>query len=108
MIRDIDKFEDVAIEGLVVWNRVLVYATLFGYAKKVERYLKVHRIALPEVYQAVRPGELSMVMYATTPTFVSSLSSATTSSNFSVSSGGGISGGGGFSGGGGGGGGGAF
>ncbi|WP_218661293.1 DUF2207 domain-containing protein [Streptococcus dysgalactiae] len=108
MMRDINKFDDVPIDGLVVWNRILIYATLFGYAKQIERYLKVHRIALPEVYQDIRPGELSTIMYATTPTFVSSLSSATTSSNFSVSSGSGVSGGGGFSGGGGGGGGGAF
>ncbi|WP_268741224.1 DUF2207 family protein [Streptococcus ictaluri] len=105
IIRDINKFDDVEIEGLVVWNRILVYATLFGYAKKVENYLKVHRIALPEAYHVLNSGNLSYLLYNTTPHFVSTLSSATEASHFTVPSGGSGMSGGGFSGGGGGGGG---
>ncbi|MGT2934206.1 DUF2207 domain-containing protein [Streptococcus catagoni] len=109
MIEDINSFNAVEIEGLVVWNRILVYATLFGEAKKVEKYLKIHQIALPEQYRQFSPAELAVLMYSTTPHFVSNLSTVSDSSHFSVSAGGGgISGGGGFSGGGGGGGGGAF
>lgn len=39
MMRDIDKFDKVDIQGVVVWNRILVYATLFGYAKRVQNTL---------------------------------------------------------------------
>ena len=37
MMRDINKFDKVDWQGVVVWNRILVYATLFGYAKQVQK-----------------------------------------------------------------------
>lgn len=107
MIRDINTFEVVELEGIVVWNRLLVYATLFGYANKVENYLKVNHISLPEQFENIDTRFLRHQMILSTNHFVSTSSNVTAASNFSVSSGG-SSGGGGFSGGGGGGGGGSF
>ncbi|MGT2949131.1 DUF2207 domain-containing protein [Streptococcus devriesei] len=107
MIRDVKTFDDVDLEGVVVWNRILVYATLFGYADQVQDYLKVKDIKLdnPQMnsYIDINPG----YYVGLSAGYLSSYTSvAGMASNFSVSSGGSI--GGGFSGGGGGGGGGAF
>lgn len=105
MIRDIETFERVDIEGLVIWNRLLVYASLFGYADRVEKYLTFHQIDLGKDHLALTSplllGHIGHVSHG----FSSHVSAAHSATHFSVSSG---SGGGGFSGGGGGGGGGAF
>lgn len=107
MLRDIAHLEEAEIQSLVLWNRLLVYATLFGFADQVSKVMKLRQIHLEN------PG---MDAYVYTP-FRSNLihssrllsnygTTATTASHFTVSSGG--SSGGGFSGGGGGGGFGAF
>ena len=107
MIRDIKRFDDVELEGVIIWNRILVYATLYGYAERVQNYLKVKNIHLqnPQMntYLEINPSYYVGQSTADLSTYTST---ATSASNFSVSSGG--SSGGGFSGGGGGGGGGAF
>lgn len=107
MIKEINTFNAVELEGLVLWNRLLVYATLYGYASKVEDYLKVNHIALPEQFGDMDLHLIRHQMMLSTNHFVSTSDHVTTASTFSVSSGG-SSGGGGFSGGGGGGGGGSF
>ena len=107
MLRDIAHLEEAEIQSLVLWNRLLVYATLFGFADQVSKVMKLRQIHLENP---------SMDAYVYTP-FRSNLihssrllsnygTTATTASHFTVSSGG--SSGGGFSGGGGGGGFGAF
>lgn len=106
MMDDINKFETIELEGLVVWNRLLVYATLLGYAKKVERYLKVHQIALPEDMERLNLHLMTYLLVSSHHLTTTS-HQANTDANFSVSSGG-SGGSGGFSGGGGGGGGGSF
>ncbi|WP_274379132.1 DUF2207 family protein [Streptococcus sp. S784/96/1] len=102
MIKEFNTFNAVELEGLVLWNRLLVYATLFGYASKIEHYLNVNHIALPEQFVNIDIGLIRHQMILSTNHFVSTSNHVTTASNFSVSSGG-RSGGGGFSGGGGGG-----
>ena len=103
MLRDIAHLEEAEIQSLVLWNRLLVYATLFGFADQVSKVMKLRQIHLENP---------SMDAYVYTP-FRSNLihssrllsnygTTATTASHFTVSSGG--SSGGGFSGGGGGGG----
>lgn len=103
MIRDIKTFKVVELEGLVVWNRLLVYATLYGEADKVRKYLKVNHIQLPEEFDYVHTPYL----LHSTSHFMTTSSHSYEASTFSVSSGS-SGGGGGFSGGGGGGGGGSF
>ena len=46
MLRDIAKFDKTEVEGVILWNRLLVYATLFGYAKRVSKVMKVQDIHL--------------------------------------------------------------
>lgn len=108
MLKDIKSFDRVELEGLVVWNRLLVYATLFGEAKRVEQYLRLHQIELPEdTGLTLSYGHYSFLHHSLHQNMVTSSQLATTASHFTVSSGSsGISGG--FSGGGGGGGGGSF
>ena len=107
MLRDIAHLEEAEVQSLVLWNRLLVYATLFGFADQVSKVMKLRQIHLDNP---------SMDAYVYTP-FRSNLihsshllstygTTATTASHFTVSSSG--SSGGGFSGGGGGGGFGAF
>ncbi|MCR8967577.1 DUF2207 domain-containing protein [Streptococcus zalophi] len=106
MLRDIQKFNQVEIEGVIVWNRILVYATLLGFAKKVEKYLIMTHPNLVDdnLYQSYL--FISPQLSQQTKAIISSNHHAVNASHFSVSSGG--TSGGGFSGGGGGGGGGAF
>ncbi|MBJ8325794.1 DUF2207 domain-containing protein [Streptococcus pacificus] len=106
MLRDIRKFDQVEIEAVVIWNRILIYATLLGFAQKVEKYLStVHpQFVENSLYQSYL--FISPQLSRQTKAVMSSNSYAVEASHFSVSSGG--SSGGGFSGGGGGGGGGAF
>ena len=37
MIKSIPSFKQTEIDAIVLWNRILVYATLYGYAKKVTK-----------------------------------------------------------------------
>ncbi len=39
MLRDIAHLDKTEIEGIILWNRLLVYATLFGYADRVSRVM---------------------------------------------------------------------
>lgn len=103
MLRDIAHLDKAELESIVVWNRLLVYATLYGYAKKVNKMMKLHNIQLEN-------ADMNLYVYcgwdadfhASTSHINSYASVANTASTFSVSSGSGSSGGG-FSGGGGGG-----
>ena len=103
MLREIARLDQAELESIVVWNRLLVYATLFGYADKVSHLMKVHHIQVenPDINLYVVYGWHSM-FYHSTAQMSHYATIANTASTFSVSSGSGSSGGG-FSGGGGGG-----
>ena len=103
MLREIARLDQAELESIVVWNRLLVYATLFGYADKVSHLMKVHHIQVenPDINLYVAYGWHSM-FYHSTAQMSHYATIANTASTFSVSSGSGSSGGG-FSGGGGGG-----
>ena len=103
MLREIARLNQAELESIVVWNRLLVYATLFGYADKVSHLMKVHHIQVenPDINLYVAYGWHSM-FYHSSAQMSHYASVANTASTYSVSSGSGSSGGG-FSGGGGGG-----
>ena len=103
MLREIARLDQAELESIVVWNRLLVYATLFGYAEKVSHLMKIHHIQVenPDINLYVAYGWHSM-FYDSTAQMSHYASVANTASTYSVSSGSGSSGGG-FSGGGGGG-----
>ena len=111
MIKSIPSFKESELESVILWNRILVYATLYGQAKKVSDVLKRYNIHLSNpsldefTYSAIPFIMLNNVNY-----LESYVSASDTVSSFSINSnsGSGGFGGGGFSGGGGGGGGGAF
>ena len=106
MIQSIPSFKESELESVILWNRILVYATLYGQAKKVSDVLKRYNIHLSN-------PSLDEFTYSATPFIMlnnvnyleSYVSASDTVSSFSINS---NSGSGGFSGGGGGGGGGAF
>lgn len=103
MLREIARLDQAELESIVVWNRLLVYATLFGYADKVSHLMKVHQIQVenPDINLYVAYGWHS-IFYHSTAQMSHYASVANTASTYSVSSSSGSSGGG-FSGGGGGG-----
>lgn len=103
MLREIARLDQAELESIVVWNRLLVYATLFGCADKVSHLMKVHQIQVenPDINLYVAYGWNSM-FYHSTAQMSHYASIANTASTYSVSSSSGSSGGG-FSGGGGGG-----
>ena len=103
MLREIARLDHAELESIVVWNRLLVYATLFGYADKVSHLMKVHQIKVgnPDINLYVAYGWHGM-FYHSSAQMSHYASIANTASTYSVSSGNGSSGGG-FSGGGGGG-----
>ena len=103
MLREIARLDQAELESIVVWNRLLVYATLFGYADKVSHLMKVHHIQVenPDINLYVAYGWHNMFHHSTAQ-MSHYASVANTASTYSVSSGSGSSGGG-FSGGGGGG-----
>ena len=103
MLREIARLDHVELESIVIWNRLLVYATLFGYADKVSHLMKVHQIKVgnPDINLYVDYGWHGM-FYHSSAQMSHYASIANTASTYSVSSGNGSSGGG-FSGGGGGG-----
>jgi len=105
MLKEIAHLNDSELQSLVLWNRLLVYAALYGVADKVTKVMKLRNIHLQNqaldafvytpFYHDVTRSSHAMSTYGST---------ASTASHFTVSSGSG----GGFSGGGGGGGFGAF
>lgn len=111
MIKSIPSFKESELESVILWNRILVYATLYGQAKKVSDVLKRYNIHLSNpsldefTYSAAPFILMNNVNY-----LESYVSASDSVSSFSINSnsGSGGFGGGGFSGGGGGGGGGAF
>lgn len=105
MLRDIAHLSQTEVEGIILWNRILVYATLFGYAEKVSQTLKGRDIQLKETnLESFFFSNISTGFATGFSNVDISLNPPSSSSYFSLSSG--ISGG--FSGGGGGGGGGSF
>ena len=53
MLRDIAHLSQTEVDGIILWNRILVYATLFGYAEKVSQTLKGRDIQLEETNLAL-------------------------------------------------------
>lgn len=107
MLHEIAHLKDTEAEGVILWNRLLVYAAMFNCADKVTKTMKLRKITIDNpsmnafVYQ-----DMVYDFHASSYAFVGYGAAANSASSFSVSSGG--SSGGGFTGGGGGGGGGAF
>ena len=106
MIKSIPSFKKSELESVILWNRILVYATLYGQAKKVSDVLKRYNIhlsnpSLDEFTYSAAP----FIMMNNVNYLESYVSASDTVSSFSINS---NSGSGGFGGGGGGGGGGAF
>ena len=107
MLHEIAHLKDTEVEGVILWNRLLVYAAMFNCADKVAKTMKLRKITIDNpsmnafVYQ-----DMVYDFHASSHAFVGYGAAANSASSFSVSSSG--SSGGGFSGGGGGGGGGAF
>ena len=111
MIKSIPSFKESELESVILWNRILVYATLYGQAKKVSDVLKRYNIHLSNPsLDAFTYSPVSFAMLHNSTALQSYVSASDTVSNFSINSSSGSGGfsGGGFSGGGGGGGGGAF
>lgn len=111
MIESIPNFNQAELESVVLWNRILVYATLYGQAKKVSQVLQNHQISLPyEDWDTVLWLTSSSNSFLDGSTLMSYADDSYSVSNFSINSSDGSGGvdGGGFSGGGGGGGFGAF
>ncbi|WP_303267266.1 DUF2207 domain-containing protein [Streptococcus vestibularis] len=99
MIQSIPSFKESELESVILWNRILVYATLYGQAKKVSDVLKRYNIHLSN-------PSLDEFTYSATPFIMlnnvnyleSYVSASDTVSSFSINS---NSGSGGFGGGGG-------
>ena len=111
MIKSIGQFNQAELQSIVLWNRILVYATLYGQAKKVSDVLKRYNIHLSNPsLDAFTYSPVSFAMLHNSTALQNYVSASDTVSNFSINSSSGSGGfsGGGFSGGGGGGGGGAF
>ena len=111
MIESIPNFNQAELESVVLWNRILVYATLYGQAKKVSQVLQNHQISLPyEDWDALVWLTSSSNTFLDGSTLIGYVDNSYSVSNFSINSSDGSGGfdGGGFSGGGGGGGFGAF
>jgi len=111
MIESIPNFNQAELESVILWNRILVYATMYGQAKKVSQVLKNHQISLPyEDWDAVVWITTSSNPFLDGSTLMSYADDSYSVSSFSTNSSDGSGGfdGGGFSDGGGGGGFGAF
>ena len=103
MLRDIAHLDKAELESIALWNRLLVYATLYGYAKKVNKIMKLRNIQLENADMNLYVAAGWDKQFHTSTAHIHQYTSvANTASTFSVSSGSGGSGGG-FSGGGGGG-----
>lgn len=104
-LNDFGKFSDKEVPEVALWEKYLVYATLFGCAKKVIKAMKVEMVNQPNDYFDIY-SDLYTINRSITYSIRSSYHTATnTRSMNSSSSGGGFSsgggGGGGFSSGGG-------
>lgn len=111
MIGSIDQFKQAELESVTVWNRILVYAILYGQAKRVSKVLKKYDIHLAnETLDDYVYSPAHFILLQQSSSLQSYVAASETVSHFSTSSNSGSGGfsGGGFSGGGGGGGGGAF
>ena len=111
MIESIPNFNQAELESVVLWNRILVYATMYGQAKNVSQVLKNHQISLPyENWDTVVWLTTSSNSFLDGSTLMSYADDSYSVSSFSTNSSDGSGGfdGGGFSDGGGGGGFGAF
>ena len=111
MIESIPNFNQAELESVILWNRILVYATLYGQAKKVSQVLQNHQISLPyEDWDTVLWLTTSPNTFLDGSTLMSYADDSYSVSSFSINSSDGSGGfdGGGFSDGGGGGGFGAF
>ena len=111
MIESIPNFNQAELESVVLWNRILVYATMYGQAKKVSQVLQNHQISVPyEDWDTVLWLTSSPNTYLDGSTLMSYADDSYSVSSFSINSSDGSGGfdGGGFSDGGGGGGFGAF
>ena len=111
MIESIPNFNQAELESVVLWNRILVYATMYGQAKKVSQVLQNHQIPLPyEDWDTVLWLTTSPNTFLDGSTLMNYADDSYSVSSFSINSSDGSGGfdGGGFSDGGGGGGFGAF
>lgn len=109
MLKDIAHLEDDKIESIVLWNRYLVFATMFGYAEQVIKLINTRGILLGGGLEHYNTGFYYPFYWGIGGSLDTTVSDFTSASHIDTSSGsGGFSSGGGFSGGGGGGGGGAF
>lgn len=62
MLRSIISFRQSELESVILWNRILVYATLYGQAKKVSDVLKRYNIHLSNPsFQTVVVAALEVV-----------------------------------------------
>ena len=111
MIESIPNFNQAELESVILWNRILVYATMYGQAKKVSQVLQNHQIPLPyEDWDTVLWLTTSPNTFLDGSTLMNYADDSYSVSSFSINSSDGSGGfdGGGFSDGGGGGGFGAF
>lgn len=109
MLRDIARLDQTDLQGIVLWNRILVYATLYGYADRVSKTLKSKEIhlELPEIENFLSTSQ-NLHILSSINHFNDNVQTVESASSFSLpsdNSGWGDFGGGGFSDGGGGGGG---
>lgn len=87
MIQSIPSFKESELESVILWNRILVYATLYGQAKKVSDVLKRYNIHLSN-------PSLDEFTYSATPFIMlnnvnyleSYVSASDTVSSFSINS----------------------
>ncbi|MDR2977639.1 MAG: DUF2207 domain-containing protein [Streptococcaceae bacterium] len=109
MLREIAHLDDNKLESIKIWNRLLVFATMFGYADKVIKLINTHGIQLSGNLNNTNFGFYYPFYMGFGANLNSTVQGFTSASNINIDTGGGgFSSGGGFSGGGGGGGGGAF
>ena len=50
-LRDFGKFNDKETKDIHLWEKYLVFATLFGYSKKIEKALTIEKIDIPTDYK---------------------------------------------------------
>lgn len=103
-LNDFGKFSDKEVPDIILWEKYLVYATLFGCAKKIIKAMKVEKVSVPNEYY-VTYSDLYVINHYVSNVVRSSYNSAKSAYNIANSSSGSSSSGGSFSSGGGGGGG---
>ncbi|GAB2024715.1 DUF2207 family protein [Lactovum odontotermitis] len=109
MLREIAHLDDDKLESIKIWNRMLVFATMFGYADEVIKLINTRGIQLTGNLNNSNFGFYYPLYLGFGSSLNSTVQSFTAASSININTGGGgFSSGGGFSGGGGGGGGGAF